>query len=83
MLGASRYPLRRSFYTWAEGVGPTVVFEFLSDATESEDRNEKVAVYLRDIGVSEYFIHQPDNAAAACSRSSPFRLPSTLAEKPS
>lgn len=60
VLGASRYPLRRSFYTWAEGVVPTVVFEFLSDATESEDRNEKVGVYLRDIGVSEYFIHQPD-----------------------
>ena len=60
VLGASRYPLRRSFYTWAEGVVPTVVFEFLSDATEAEDRNEKVGVYLRDIGVSEYFIHQPD-----------------------
>ena len=60
VLGASRYPLRRSFYTRAERVVPTVVFEFLSDATESEDRNKKVAVYLRDIGVSEYFIHQPD-----------------------
>ncbi len=60
VLGASRYPLRRSFYTWAEGVVPTVVFEFLSDATGAEDRNEKVAVYLQDIGVSEYFIHQPD-----------------------
>ena len=33
---------------------------YLIKNTESEDRNEKVAVYLRDIGVSEYFIHQPD-----------------------
>ena len=59
-LGAARYPLRRSFYTWAEGSVPTVVFEFLSDATGSEERHEKVEVYLRDIGVAEYFIHQPD-----------------------
>lgn len=60
VLGAARYPLRRSFYTWAEGSVPTVVFEFLSDATGSEDRHEKVRVYLRDIGAAEYFIHQPD-----------------------
>ena len=60
VLGAARLPLRRSFYTWAEGAVPTTVFEFLSDATADEDRNEKVAVYLRDIGVAEYFIHQPE-----------------------
>ena len=36
------------------------VFEFLSDATASEDRHEKIAVYLRDIGAAEYFIHQPN-----------------------
>ena len=60
VLGAAKLPLRRSFYTWAEGTVPTAVFEFLSDTTASEDRHEKVEVYLRDIGVAEYFIHQPD-----------------------
>ena len=60
VLGAARFPLRRSFYTWAEGAVPTTVFEFLSDATDSEDRHEKVQIYLRDIGVQEYFIHQPE-----------------------
>ena len=59
-LGAAKLPLRRSFYTWAEGTVPTAVFEFLSDTTASEDRHEKVEVYLRDMGVTEYFIHQPD-----------------------
>ena len=39
---------------------PTTVFEFLSDATKFDDRNKKVGVYLRDMGVQEYFIHQPD-----------------------
>ncbi len=60
VLGAAKLPLRRSFYTWAEGTVPTAVFEFLSDATASEDRDEKIGIYLRDIGVAEYFIHQPD-----------------------
>ena len=60
VLGAAKHPLRRSFYTWAEGAVPTTVFEFLSDATESEDRHEKVQIYLGDMGVQEYFIHQPD-----------------------
>ncbi len=60
VLGAARLPLRRSFYTWAEGTVPTAVFEFLSDATGAQDRDEKIEVYLRDIGVAEYFIHQPD-----------------------
>ena len=60
VLGAAKLPLRRSFYTWAEGTVPTTVFEFLSDTTASQDRDEKIEVYLRDIGVSEYFVHQPD-----------------------
>ena len=60
VLGAPKLPLRRSFYTWAEGTVPAAVFEFLSDTTASEDRHEKVEVYLRDMGVAEYFIHQPD-----------------------
>ena len=60
VLGAPKLPLRRSFYTWAEGTVPTAVFEFLSDATASQDHEEKIEVYLRDIGVAEYFIHQPN-----------------------
>ena len=60
VLGAARLPLRRSFYTWAEGAVPTTVFEFLSDATESEDRHEKIQIYLGDMGSQEYFIHQPE-----------------------
>ena len=60
VLGARKFPQRRSFYTWSEGTAPSVVFEFLSDATARQDRQEKVPLYLVDIGVQEYFIHQPD-----------------------
>ena len=60
VLGASKFPQRRSFYTWSEGTAPSVVFEFLSDSTAHQDRDEKVPLYLVDIGVQEYFIHQPD-----------------------
>ena len=60
VLGAAKFPLRRSFYTWAEGAIPTVVFEFLSDSTADEDREEKVHIYLQDMGVQEYFFHQPE-----------------------
>ena len=60
VLGASKFPQRRSFYTWSEGAAPSVVFEFLSDSTARQDRHEKVPLYLMDIGVQEYFIHQPD-----------------------
>lgn len=60
VLGAEKYPERRSFYTWAEGALPTVVFEFLSDSTAAQDRGAKLKQYLIDIGVEEYFIHQPE-----------------------
>ena len=60
VFGVNKYPLRRSFYTWAEGAAPVTVFEFLSDATAHQDRHEKVGVYLNDIGVREYFAHQPE-----------------------
>ena len=60
VFGVEKYPLRRSFYTWAEGAAPVAVFEFLSDSTAHQDRHEKVALYLNDIGVQEYFIHQPE-----------------------
>ena len=60
VFGVDKYPLRRSFYTWAEGAAPAAVFEFLSDSTAHQDRNKKVALYLNDIGVQEYFVHQPE-----------------------
>ena len=60
VFGVSKYPQRRSFYTWSEGAVPVAVFEFLSDSTAHQDRNKKVGVYLTDIGVQEYFIHQPE-----------------------
>ena len=60
VLGVAKVPERRSFYTWAEGTAPVAVLEFLSDATARQDRTEKVGVYLNDIGVQEYFIHQPE-----------------------
>jgi Uma2 family endonuclease len=59
-LGPPPRPLRRSFYTWAEGTAPTVVFEFLSDSTAKADRGEKLRRYFAEIGIHEYFIHQPD-----------------------
>ena len=60
VLSAAKFPLRKSFYTWAEGAAPTVLFEFLSDSTADEDRDEKVHIYLQDMGAQEYFIHQPE-----------------------
>ena len=41
VFGVAKYPLRRSFYTWAEGAAPVAVFEFLSDAKAHQDRTEK------------------------------------------
>ncbi len=60
VLGANKFPQRGSFYTWSEGAVPTTVFEFLSDSTANQDRHEKVRLYLIDMGVQEYFIHQPE-----------------------
>ncbi len=60
VFGVKKYPLRRSFYTWAEGAVPAAVFEFLSDSTADYDQHEKIGIYLNDIGVKEYFIHQPE-----------------------
>ena len=60
VLGANKFPQRRSFYTWSEGAVPAAVFEFLSDSTANQDRHEKVRLYLMDMRVQEYFIHQPE-----------------------
>lgn len=61
-LGVDAIPARRSFYTWEEGAVPTVAFEFLSESTEKVDREDKVTLYLQEIGMQEYFIHQPEAA---------------------
>ena len=60
VFGVAKVPLRRSFYTWEEGAVPAAVFEFLSESTAAHDRTEKVERCLIDIGVAEYFIHQPE-----------------------
>ena len=60
VFGVEKYPIRHSFYTWAEGTVPIAVFQFLTDATEHKDQHEMVALYLNEIGVQEYFVHQPE-----------------------
>lgn len=60
VFGVAKYPQRRSFYTWTEGAVPAVIFEFLSDSTATQDRHEKVRIYLNDMAGQEYFIHQPE-----------------------
>lgn len=60
VFGVSKSPQRRSFYTWAEGALPVAVFEFLSDSTANQDRHRKVDLYMKQIGVQEYYIHQPE-----------------------
>ncbi|MCG9126789.1 Uma2 family endonuclease [Candidatus Poribacteria bacterium] len=60
VFGVNKVPERRSFYTWAEGAAPVAIFEFLSDSTADRDRDDKVALYLNDIGIQEYYIHQPE-----------------------
>ena len=60
VFGVDKFPQRRSFYTWSEGAVPAAVFEFLSDTTAHHDRDEKVRLYLTDMGVQDYFIHQPE-----------------------
>ena len=60
VFGVEKYPVRHSFYTWAEGAVPIAVFQFLTDATEHQDQHEMVALYLNEIGVQEYFVHQPE-----------------------
>ena len=60
VFGVDKFPQRRSFYTWSEGAVPAAIFEFLSDATADQDRQEKVQRYLSDMAAEEYFIHQPE-----------------------
>ena len=59
VFGVDAIPARSSFYTWAEGAVPAVAFEFLSESTKRKDREDKPKLYLQEIGMQEYFIHQP------------------------
>ncbi|MBI1925648.1 Uma2 family endonuclease [Candidatus Poribacteria bacterium] len=59
VFGVDAIPARNSFYIWAEGAIPAVAFEFLSESTKSTDRQDKPKLYLQEIGMQEYFIHQP------------------------
>ena len=54
-----KYRCGAVFIRGKEGAVPATVFEFLSESTAAYDRTEKVERYLIDIGVEEYFIHQP------------------------
>lgn len=49
---------RRSWFTWKEGKGPDVVFEFTSKGTQEEDRWRKKGLY-EWLGVKEYFLFDP------------------------
>ena len=60
VFGVDAIPARRSFYTWAEGAIPAVAFEFLSDETARSDLTKKPQLYLQEIGMQEYFVHQPE-----------------------
>ena len=60
VFGVDAIPARRSFYTWAEGAVPAIAFEFLSDETKSNDLTKKPQLYLQEIGMQEYFVHQPE-----------------------
>jgi Uma2 family endonuclease len=60
--GVPAKPVRRSFYTWAEGAKPAVVFEFLSEETAEQDKGEKKWQYFEELGIQEYFLHQPEGS---------------------
>ncbi len=62
VFGVSKTPLRYSFYTWAEGVPPIAVFEFLDYNTSEQHQVEKRHIYLSEMGAQEYYVHQPDPA---------------------
>ena len=49
---------RKSWFTWKEGKGLDVVFEFTSKSTQSEDKGWKKGLY-EWLGVKEYFLFDP------------------------
>ncbi len=49
---------RRSWFTWKEGKGPDVVFEFTSRSTRAEDQGSKKGLY-EWMGIKEYFLFDP------------------------
>ena len=53
---------RKSWVVWAEGKGPDVVIELLSDSTAAQDKGEKKDVYQNCLRVPEYFWFDPFSA---------------------
>ena len=61
-----------TFKTWREGRTPDFVMEVLSPGTEERDRTHKKDLYGQ-LGVSEYFMFQPDEARPGPDRGNPGR----------
>ena len=61
-----------TFKTWREGKTPDFAMEVLSPGTEGRDRTHKKDVY-RQLGVSEYFMFQPEEARPGPDRDNPLR----------
>ncbi|HEY6723245.1 MAG TPA: Uma2 family endonuclease, partial [Polyangiaceae bacterium] len=60
VLGTERTP-RKSWVTWEEGgKRPDVVFEVISESTESVDRGEKMRLYAAVWRTPFYFIFDPE-----------------------
>ena len=50
---------RDAYFTWVEGKGPDVVFEFTSPSTKKEDLVTKFNLYRDVLHVAEYFLFDP------------------------
>ena len=51
--------LRRSYFSWREGVVPFTAFEIASEGTWEDDIDKKYDLYER-LGVREYFLFDPE-----------------------
>ncbi|MCZ6680483.1 MAG: Uma2 family endonuclease [Candidatus Poribacteria bacterium] len=52
---------RRTYLLWEEGKGPDFVLELSSKNTYRTDLNRKKELYAQVLGVSEYFLYDPDH----------------------
>jgi len=50
---------RKSWVVWAEGKGPDVVIELLSESTAAHDKGEKKDIYQNRLRVPEYYWFDP------------------------
>ncbi|MCZ6676481.1 MAG: Uma2 family endonuclease [Candidatus Poribacteria bacterium] len=60
VLGTEK-KLRRTYLLWEEGKGPDLVLELSSKNTYRADLNRKKGLYAQVLGVSEYFLYDPDH----------------------